>query len=79
MLVVIILAILVGFAIWGYAQGVLKIALSIVSLIASILITTIFAPIITEAIKNNSDSDALPAFNYFEWGEKDDGYFWATG
>jgi len=66
MLVVIILAILVGFAIWGYAQGVLKIAISIVSLIASILVTTIFAPIITEAIKNNSDLDNKMEQSFYE-------------
>ena len=57
MLLIVILALLIGFAFWGYKQGILKIAVSIISLIASILITTIFAPIITKAIKENTQID----------------------
>lgn len=66
MLVVILLAILAGFAIWGYTQGMLKIAVSIISLIASILITTIFAPVITNMIKNNSQFDEKMQEGFYE-------------
>jgi len=66
MLVVIIVALLLGFAFWGYNQGLIKIAVSVVALIASILITTLFAPLITELIKKNTDIDEKMSQSFYE-------------
>lgn len=66
MLIVVILAILLAFAYWGYKKGLLKIAVSVISLIVSILLTTIIAPIITNTIKDNSTIDENLAQYFYE-------------
>ena len=52
-----VILILVIFALIGWRKGVIRLVLSLVSMIITIMAAVVIAPLVTTAIKNNTNID----------------------